>query len=202
MPAGTKSPPVAWFFQAVPIAEPDHGTHASGGLCRSMSEIPQRFEGSDFEGVDLPPVILPSAGGRGRPPRWLVPLLLAVAGAGIALVAGSARSRDTPGVPSPGAESGAGVPGAGGSGLATALESVREAVDGYRQRHSDFERGRIDCAALTAGYGLVSQEVMELARRRRAAGDPDAETIASFESVMGDAAEIDRRFDESGCPRP
>lgn len=168
-----------------------------------MSRSPERPGNSDFEGVDIPPVFLPSEDGPRGPlgPRWLLALVLGVIAGGIALAVDSASSPDTSSVP-PVAGGGSAPARVAPPGLGTGIDSLRAALDRYRQRQSDFELGRIDCEALGAGYGRVSEEVMDLARRRRSVRDPDAETVSSFEAIMEEAAEIDRDFDESGCPRP
>lgn len=168
-----------------------------------MSRSPERRGHADFEGVDIPPVILPSKDGPRWPrgPRWLLALVLGAIAGAIALAVDSARSPDASAVPPVAGGASAPAP-AAAPALGLAVDSLRAALDRYRQRQSDFELGRIDCDALTTGYGRVSEEVMDLARRRRSARDPAPGTVTAFESVMEEAAEIDRRFDDSGCPRP
>lgn len=194
-------PRLAWIFRMWDLPCP-HGMVPNEG-CRSMPRSPERLGKHEFQGVGIPPVILPSKDGpRGpRGPRWLLALVFGVIAGGIALAVDSARSPDATAEPPV-----AGGPSApvrvAAPGLGPAIDSLRAALDRYRQRQSDFERGRIDCAALAEGYDRVNREVMDLALRRRSARDPDAATISSFESVLEEAAAIDRRFDDSGCPRP
>lgn len=165
---------------------------------------PDRPARSPYQEMDGPPVILPAkeTGGWGRKRRWLVGLGgLAIATVVAVSIASAGRSDASVGRPMSGAP-GEPAPPSGEAALVGAIGSLRASLDGYEQRQADFERGRIECAALTAGYDRVSREVVDVARRRRAVRDPGRETVSAFESVMEEAAAIDRRFDETGCPRP
>lgn len=115
-------------------------------------------------------------------------------------------ARPSPEEPPPGAasESGQAAPEPSSvSGFGGLAESLRAAIERYRQRHGDFERGRIGCDLLAAGYARVSDAVVELARvpasreRIPVTGGEDP-----FLSLMQEAAETDRLFEASGCPRP
>lgn len=89
------------------------------------------------------------------------------------------------------------------SGFGGLADSLHASIDGYRQRHSDFERGRIGCDLLTVGYVRVGDVVMELARVPAARGGiAEADEAEAFRALMQEAAEVDRLFEGSGCPRP
>lgn len=165
---------------------------------------PDRPPRPPHEERDGPPVMLPAkeAGGWGGKRPWLVALGGLAIGAVVAVsIASTGRSDASVGRPMAGAPGEPARP-SGEAALVGAIGSLRTSLDGYDQRQADFERGRIECAALTAGYDRVSREVVDVARRRRAVRDPGPETISAFDSVMEEAASIDRRFDETGCPRP
>lgn len=159
---------------------------------------PDSLDRSEFEGVEIAPFLLPSAPGRRLRIRWFVPALLLLGAGGIALALPGPnrgdRGRDQ--------DPRHGVARSPKEGFDRAVDSLRTTIELYGARHADFERGRIDCATLTAGYDRVGRSVVDLGRRRRARRPLDPATLSAFESIMEDAVETDRRFDESGCARP
>lgn len=79
-------------------------------------------------------------------------------------------------------------------------DSLRSAVDDYAVRRSDFERNRIDCASLAAGYRRVDRRFVSLSVLLRERGDRlDAGAGDRYEELTGQVDEVNRHFDGTGC---
>lgn len=182
--------------------------------------------GEDPNAPELPPVVLPEEQGAGRLARFarwaLVPgavLLVGAAAWWVGLGGGAlpglgggplpARSAapeaapsDSPGAPAEGASIRFATP-AAAERLDRLLEELDSSLLAYRRRHADFGRGRISCEELASGYRRVDEVVVSLAMSRsRLRGSAGPERESTYEAHMERAAEVDRLFDRSGCPRP
>ncbi len=79
-------------------------------------------------------------------------------------------------------------------------DSLRGAVEGYDVRRSDFERNRIDCASLAAGYRRVDRHFVSLSVVLRERGDRlGSEARDRYEELTGQVDEVNRHFDGTGC---
>lgn len=78
-------------------------------------------------------------------------------------------------------------------------DSLRGAVEGYDVRRSDFERNRIECASLAAGYRRVDRHFVSLAVLLRERGDLGSEARDRYEGLTGQVDEVNRHFDGTGC---
>lgn len=163
---------------------------------------------------DRAPVLLPPSKRPGRWRRaatrlaWLTLGLAAIAG-GVVLLEPSLLEGWLPGAPEeagPEVEFALGSDEAGADRtegpLAVPADSVSRALVAYRQRHADFERGRIACAELSAGYARLGEHVVALARERARLERTSSGQDTAFDAAMDAAAAADRLFDATGCPRP
>lgn len=79
-------------------------------------------------------------------------------------------------------------------------DSLRSAVEGYDVRRSDFDRDRIDCASLAAGYRRVDRHFVSLSVLLREHGDRlGSEARDRYEEITGQVDEVNRHFDGTGC---
>lgn len=79
-------------------------------------------------------------------------------------------------------------------------DSLRGAVEGYDVRRSDFERNRIDCASLAAGYRQVDRHFVSLSVLLRERGDRlGSEARDRYEELTGQVDEVNLHFDGTGC---
>lgn len=79
-------------------------------------------------------------------------------------------------------------------------DSLEGAVEGYGVRRSDFERDRIGCASLAAGYREVDRLFVALSVLVRERGDRlDAGARARYRSLTEEVDRVNRHFDGSGC---
>lgn len=186
-------------------------------LSRIGGRLPDPGRPGDPEAPELPPVVMPEEDGRRwwrGLPRWTVILggVLLTAGAAwaIGLVevpslrsggAGEALARDSSPPEGDAASLQFGAP-PGSSGFDRLRESLEASLEAYRRRHADFERGRIPCDVLVAGYREVDGLVVSLAARWSEIRTAEAEREQVYGALLDDAAEVDRLFDRSGCPRP
>lgn len=79
-------------------------------------------------------------------------------------------------------------------------DSLRSAVEGYDVRRSDFERNRIDCASLAAGYRRVDRHFVSLSVLLRERGDRLGSGARDrYEELAGRVDEVNLHFDGTGC---
>lgn len=79
-------------------------------------------------------------------------------------------------------------------------DSLGSAVEGYEVRRSDFERNRIDCASLAAGYRRVDRHFVSLSvLLRERGGRLGSGARERYEELAGRVDEVNRHFDGTGC---
>lgn len=79
-------------------------------------------------------------------------------------------------------------------------DSLEAAVEGYAVRRSDFERNRIDCTALAAGYRQVDRHFVSLSvlvREERSRLDAGARR--RYGELTDRVDEVNRHFDGTTC---
>lgn len=82
-------------------------------------------------------------------------------------------------------------------------DSVAATIDRFDVRRKDFGRGLIDCSTLGSEYGEVDRRFVALSEVvREAGGGLDSAALSRFRSLAGRAADADRSFGATGCPRP
>lgn len=81
-----------------------------------------------------------------------------------------------------------------------AADSLEDAVEGYAVRRSDFERNRIDCASLAAGYRQVDRHFVSLSVVVREEGSRlDAQARGRYRELTDRVDEVNRHFDGTAC---
>lgn len=79
-------------------------------------------------------------------------------------------------------------------------DSLQSAVERYDVRRTDFERNRIECAALAEGYRRVDRQFVSLSVLVRERGDRlGAGTRDRYEELTGRVGQVNRHFDGTGC---
>jgi hypothetical protein len=113
---------------------------------------------------------------------------------------GPAPSRQTasPPAPSPPAPS----PPAPRARLDVAGDSLTQVVRSFSERASQFARGQVPCAGLARGLAAVESRWIAYNTARRNAGVLDAAHAARDQTLYAGVDSVERRFEQSGCPRP
>jgi len=123
--------------------------------------------------------------------RWWLLALAAVTGAvalGVRLGLGPSQATESP--PPQAAAPAASAP----SSQASAADSVRQAIAGYREQASLFAARRTACADLARGLTAVDEAWLHYTLSAPAAAGGD--------SLAADVDQVEADFERSGCPRP
>ena len=123
--------------------------------------------------------------------RWWLLALAAVTGAvalGVRLGLGPSQATESP--PPQAAAPAASAP----SSQASAADSVRQAIAGYREQASLFAARRTACADLARGLTAVDEAWLHYTLAAPAAAGGD--------SLAADVDQVEADFERSGCPRP
>jgi hypothetical protein len=86
--------------------------------------------------------------------------------------------------------------------LDVAGDSLTQVVRTFGERASQFARGQVPCAGLARGLTAVENRWIAYNTARRSAGVLDAAHAARDQTLYAGVDSVERRFEESGCPRP
>jgi len=113
---------------------------------------------------------------------------------------GPAPSQRTasPPAPSPPAPS----PPAPRARLDVAGDSLSQVVRAFAGQATQFARGQVPCAGLARGLAAVENHWITYNTARRNAGALDAAHAARDQTLYAGVDSVERRFEQSGCPRP
>jgi hypothetical protein len=123
-------------------------------------------------------------------PRAQPPSRPATQPATAAAPAGPAPSQPAPSHPAPRAR------------LDVAGDSLTQVVRTFGEQASQFARGQVPCAGLARGLTVVENRWIAYNTARRTAGVLDAAHAARDQTLYAGVDSVERRFEQSGCPRP
>ena len=86
--------------------------------------------------------------------------------------------------------------------LDVAGDSLTQVVRTFDERASQFARGQVPCAGLARGLTAVENRWIAYNTARRNAGVLDAAHAARDQTLYAGVDSVERRFEQSGCPRP
>ncbi len=86
--------------------------------------------------------------------------------------------------------------------LDVAGDSLTQVVRGFAERATQFARGQVPCPGLARGLTAVESRWLAYNRARRSAGVLDAAHAARDQTLYAGVDSVERRFEQSGCPRP
>jgi hypothetical protein len=81
-------------------------------------------------------------------------------------------------------------------------DSVTQAVRTFVERAGLFARGQLPCAGLSGVLSLVEHRWIAYNTARRNAGVLDAAHAVRDQRLYASVDSVERRFEQSGCPRP
>jgi hypothetical protein len=81
-------------------------------------------------------------------------------------------------------------------------DSLTQVVRAFDERASQFARGQVPCAGLARGLAAVENRWIAYNTARRNAGGLDAAHAARDQALYAGVDSVERRFEQSGCPRP
>lgn len=82
-------------------------------------------------------------------------------------------------------------------------DTLRDAVESYRDAEGRFEAGEAGCPALQQAYLQLDQAFLELASHVSAVRERLGRSqLARYEAATSEVSELDREYQASGCPRP
>ena len=113
---------------------------------------------------------------------------------------GPASSQRTASPPAPSAP--APSPPAPRARLDVAGDSLTQVVRAFAERATQFARGQVPCAGLANGLAVVEKHWIAYNTARRNAGVLDAAHAARDQTLYAGVDSVERRFEQSGCPRP
>ena len=81
-------------------------------------------------------------------------------------------------------------------------DSLTQVVRSFGERATQFARGQLLCAGLARGLSAVENRWIAYNSARRNAGVLDAAHAARDQTLYAGVDSVERRFEQSGCPRP
>ena len=81
-------------------------------------------------------------------------------------------------------------------------DSLTQVVQMFGERAALFSRGQVPCAGLARGLAAVESRWIAYNTARRNAGVLDAAHTARDQTLYAGVDSVERRFEQSGCPRP
>ncbi len=81
-------------------------------------------------------------------------------------------------------------------------DSLTQVVRMFGERAGLFSRGQVPCAGLAGGLAAVESRWIAYNTARRNAGVLDAAHAARDQTLYAGVDSVERRFEQSGCPRP
>ena len=81
-------------------------------------------------------------------------------------------------------------------------DSLSQVVRNFGERATLFARGQLPCAGLARGLAAVENRWIAYNTARRGAGVLDAAHTARDQTLYAGVDSVERRFEQSGCPRP
>jgi hypothetical protein len=81
-------------------------------------------------------------------------------------------------------------------------DSLTGAVRNFGERSALYARGQLPCAGLARGLAAVESRWLAYNTARRNAGALDATRSARDQALYAGVDSVERRFEQSGCPRP
>lgn len=81
-------------------------------------------------------------------------------------------------------------------------DSLTDAVRNFGERSALFTRGQLACAGLARGLTAVESRWIAYNTARRNSGVLDAAHSARDQTLYAGVDSVERRFEQSGCPRP
>jgi hypothetical protein len=103
---------------------------------------------------------------------------------------------------SPPASSSPASPPAPRARLDVAGDSLTLVVRAFAGQATQFARGQVPCAGLARGLAAVENHWITYNTARRTAGVLDAAHAARDQTLYAGVDSVERRFEQSGCPRP
>jgi len=134
------------------------------------------------------------------PPRAQAPSRPATQPATAAAPTGPAPSQRTPSQPT--SSQSAPSPPAPRARLDVVGDSLTQVVRTFGEQASQFARGQVPCAGLARGLTAVENRWIAYNSARRNAGVLDAAHAARDQALYAGVDSVERRFEQSGCPRP
>ncbi|HET7296131.1 MAG TPA: hypothetical protein VFI66_03270, partial [Gemmatimonadales bacterium] len=86
--------------------------------------------------------------------------------------------------------------------LDVVADSLVESVRNFADRAGMFSRGQLPCAGLARGLSAVESRWIAYNTARRRAGVLDAAHAARDQRLYAGVDSVERRFEQSACPRP
>jgi hypothetical protein len=81
-------------------------------------------------------------------------------------------------------------------------DSLTQVVQMFGEQGALFSRGQVPCAGLGRGLAAVESRWIAYNTARRNAGVLDAAHAARDQTLYAGVDSVERRFEQSGCPRP
>jgi hypothetical protein len=81
-------------------------------------------------------------------------------------------------------------------------DSLTQVVRTFGDRAALFGRGQLPCDGLARGLTAVESRWIAYNSARRGAGVLDAAHAARDQALYAGVDSVERRFEQSGCPRP
>jgi len=81
-------------------------------------------------------------------------------------------------------------------------DSLIQAVRTFAERAGLFARGQLPCAGLSGGLSVVERRWVTYNTARRNVGVLDAAHAVRDQRLYASVDSVERRFEQSGCPRP
>ena len=81
-------------------------------------------------------------------------------------------------------------------------DSLTQVVQMFAERAALFSRGQVPCAGLARGLAAVESRWIAYNTARRNTGVLDAAHAARDQTLYAGVDSVERRFEQSGCPRP
>ncbi len=88
------------------------------------------------------------------------------------------------------------------SRLDVVADSLTQVVRSFAERATLFARGQLPCAGLARNLATVESRWLAYNGARRGAGVLDAAHAARDQALYAGVDSVERRFDQTGCPRP
>jgi hypothetical protein len=86
--------------------------------------------------------------------------------------------------------------------LDVVADSLTQVVRAFGERATQFVRGQLPCAGLARSLATVESRWLAYNGARRSAGVLDAAHAARDQALYAGVDSVERRFEQTGCPRP